>query len=233
MNDARCVRRNPTDSRPCHGASQTCGAVGLASAITPATVAPTPAASASHGASAGFVNGGGFKIASRDVAAMNAPPAIATIRVARGRRPSRNQSVRETTETTATSIDHRASSAHAPANPEPELNRVQGSNVVPAATASSAPATRSAGDRTARRRQGFGVAAAVCTPRISGMHSAPSTLPRTGTAHSTQSGRPQTSQAATIVRDGWFAHRSPLLSVRSSGGMAAAYVAGLAHPNAW
>jgi len=48
----------------------------------------------------------------------------------------------------------------------------------------------------------------------------PSTSPRTGTAHSTQSGRPQTAHVATVARVGCVAHRSdPLTAARSSPGI--------------
>jgi hypothetical protein len=104
------------------------------------------------------------------------------------------------------------------------LNRVHGSKVATAATARRAPVTRSAGDR--RRLQGRGgVDAGMSFPSTSDRHSGPSTRPLTGTAHSMQSGRPQTSHVPTVSREGWVAQRSEPFVVRSSVGIAEAYAA--------
>ena len=192
-------------------------------ANTPTPIAPRAATAAIHGASAGFVNGGGLAIASADPVRINAPPTIAAARATTGRRTAKTQSPSDATAAPAANIDQRRSTAHPPANPEPVLNRVHGSSVLSTVTANSTPTARSAIERAGRRRQGPAGAAGVSSPRTSGRHSAPSKRPRTGIAHSMQSGRPHTSHVPTVVRAGWFAHRSPPLTARSSTGMGEAY----------
>ncbi len=193
-------------------------------AYAPAIAAPAPANSATHGATAGFVNGGGFRTENSEPTTTTAPATIATVRATDGRRPNATHRARPITAADAASIDQRTSIAHAPANPDPVLNRVHGSKVATAATARRAPVTRSAGDR--RRLQGRGgVDAGMSFPSTSDRHSGPSTRPLTGTAHSMQSGRPQTSHVPTVSREGWVAQRSEPLVVRSSVGIAEAYAA--------
>ncbi len=70
---------------------------------------------------------------------------IAAVRAARGRRPNTSQRTSPVTAAQAVSIDHRTSSAHAPANPEPVLNLVHGNSVASTATPSDAPIIRSMG----------------------------------------------------------------------------------------
>ncbi len=193
-------------------------------AYVPAIAAPAPANSAIHGAMAGFVNGGGFRTANSDPTTTTAPATIATVRATDGRRANATHRARPITAAEAASIDQRTSIAQAPANPDPVLKRVHGSRVASAATASDAPVTRSAGDRNRLQVRG-GVDAGMSFPRTSDRHSGPSTRPLTGTAHSTQSGRPQTAHVSTVSRDGWFAQRSEPLVVRSSVGIAEAYAA--------
>jgi phosphoribosylglycinamide formyltransferase 1 len=184
----------------------------------PTIAAPAPAARAIQGASVGFVNGGGFKAARSEPAATNVPATIAAARATDGRRPNANQTPRPITAAQAASIDQRSSNAHAPANPEPVLKRVQGNSVVSAAAASNAPVIRSAGDLSRRHGRG-GFDTGMSLPKTSERHSPPNTRPLTGTAHSTQSGRPQTSHVPTVSREGCVAHRSAPFIVRSSVGI--------------
>ena len=170
------------------------------------------------------MNGGGFKAASDEPTTTAVPAMAAAVRASAACRRNANQAPRPITAAQAASIDQRTPNVHAPANPEPVLNRVQGRNVVSAAAASNAPVTRSAGDRSRRHGRG-GADAGMSLPRTSERHSAPSTRPLTGTAHSMQSGRPQTSHIPTVAREGWVAQRSAPFVVRSSVGIAEAYAA--------
>ena len=196
------------------------------------TAAAAPAARAIHGASAGLVNGGGLSAASREPTAMIVPVTMAMARATSARRPNANQSPKPITATQAVTMDQRTSDAHAPANPEPVLNLVQGNSVASTATPSDAPTIRSIGERKRRHGRGAGVAG-MSSPSTSERHSGPSTRPRTGTAHSTQSGRPHTSHVPTVSRDGCVAHRSVPFVVRSSVGIVEAYAPVLGTRTAW
>ena len=191
-----------------------------------------PAASAIQGASAGLVNGGGLSAASSEPMATTVPATMATIRATRDRRPNANQSPSPITAAQAVSMDQRTSDAHAPAKPEPVLNLVHGNNVASTATMSDAPIIRSMGERNRRHGRGAGVAG-MSSPSTSERHSGPNTRPRTGTAHSTQSGRPHTSHVPTVSRDGCVAQRSVPFVVRSSVGIVEAYAPVLVARTAW
>ena len=148
---------------------------------------------------------------------------IAAVRVTRAGGRTRARAPRPITAEQAASIDHRTSNAHAPAKPEPVLNRVHGQQ-----RRERGDGERRADDAVDGRPQSAATGAVRAPPGCrrrgtSDRHSGPSTRPRTGTAHSTQSGRPHTSHLPTVSRDGCVAHRSAPLVVRSSVGIVEAY----------
>lgn len=192
------------------------------SVVTRATI---PAASASHGPMDEGPNDGGRSRCRTEPAITNPASTRSAAtqrgRGERGRSATAPQIIRPTRAPIPASIDHRGVIAHAPRSPEPGPKRFHGMIEARAATANAMPVQGSG----SLARVGCSGSRTRLGPRAAGRHSSPRTRPRTGTAHRTHIGRPQSAHSAITEAAGWRSQRFAAFADRSSNDTGEAYVA--------